>query len=166
MSPRSPSTQTSPFRIVAVTLDEGTLAKRGPEIEQEKKIAIHDLLETNHFVPHSSPGGPYRLVLAIAENRLVFDIRLADGVEHGRVMLALAPFVRVLKDYREVCESYYAAIREAPAARIEAIDMGRRGLHDEGAGLLMERLEGKIAMDLPTARQLFTLICALSLKGA
>jgi uncharacterized protein (UPF0262 family) len=105
-------------------------------------------------------------MLAIAESRLVFDIRLADGAEHGRVVLALAPFVRVMKDYRDVCESYYAAIREAPAARIEAIDMGRRGLHDEGAGLLMDRLEDKIAMDATTARQLFTLICALSSKGA
>jgi uncharacterized protein (UPF0262 family) len=163
---RGKTAQESSFRIVAVTLDEGTLLKRGPEIEQEKKIAIHDLLEANQFTPKGSTGGPYRLVLAIAESRLVFDIRLADDAEHGRVVLALAPFVRVLKGYREVCESYYAAIREAPAARIEAIDMGRRGLHDEGAALLMERLEGKIAMDLMTARQLFTLICALSLKGA
>ena len=154
------------YRIVAVTLDEGTLAKRGAEIEQEMKIAIHDLLEQNHFVPRESAGGPYCLILAIEENRLVFDIRLADGTVHGRVLLSLAPFVRVLKEYREVCASYYAAIREAPAARIEAIDMGRRGLHDEGAALLIERLEGKIALDVTTARQLFTLICALSSKGA
>jgi uncharacterized protein (UPF0262 family) len=154
------------FRIVAVRLDEGTLAKRGPEIEQEKKIAIHDLLEANHFVPKGSAGGPYRLDLAIEENRLVFDVRLADGSAHGRLLLSLAPFRRVLKEYREVCQSYYAAIREAPAARIEAIDMGRRGLHDEGAALLIERLEDKIAVDLATARQLFTLICALSSKGA
>ena len=166
MTSRAKTAQASPFRIVAVTLDEGTLAKRGPEIEQEMKIAIHDLLEQNHFVPKDSPGGPFRLLLAIAENRLIFDIRLTDGLEHGRVILALAPFVRVLKQYRELCASYYVAIREAPAARIEAIDMGRRGLHDEGAALLMERLGGKIAMDLATARQLFTLICALSSKGA
>jgi uncharacterized protein (UPF0262 family) len=166
MNSSAKTTPTSPFRIVEVTLDEGTLAKRGAETEQEKKIAIHDLLEANHFAPKGSSGGPYCLMLAIAESRLVFDIRLADGAEHGRVVLALAPFVRVMKDYRDVCESYYAAIREAPAARIEAIDMGRRGLHDEGAGLLMDRLEDKIAMDATTARQLFTLICALSSKGA
>ena len=156
----------SPFRIVAVGLDEDSLAKRGAEVEQEKKIAIHDLLESNHFVPRDSAGGPYRLVIAIVDNRLVFDVRLEDDTPHGRAILSLAPFLRVLKDYRAVCESYYAAIREASAAKIESIDMGRRGLHDEGANLLLERLEGKIAIDTSTARQLFTLICALSAKGA
>ena len=166
MSPQTRKGHASPFRISAVTLDEGSVVRRAPEVEQEKRIAIHDLLERNKFAPRGSHGGPYKLVLAIEENRLVFDMRLENGKEHGKVALSLTPFRRILKAYREVCESYYAAVREAPPAHIEAIDMGRRGLHDEGAQLLMERLEGKIAMDFATARQLFTLICALSMKGA
>jgi uncharacterized protein (UPF0262 family) len=98
----------------------------------------------------------------VAENRLVFDVRLANGAEHGRILLSLTPFRRLLKDYLALCESYYAALHEAPS-RLEAIDMGRRGMHDDGAQLLRERLEGKIAIDFLTARRLFTLICALSL---
>ena len=152
------------FRIEAITLDDTTVAPRSPEIEQERNVAIYDLLAANHFRPEGSPGGPYHLVLGIAENRLVFEVRLSDGAGHGKLALSLNPFRRVLKDYLEVCESYYAAIREAPAARIEAIDMGRRGLHDEGSHLLIERLAGKIAVDFETARRLFTLICALALK--
>ena len=150
------------FRIDGVTLDGGTLARRSPEIEQERKIAIYDLLAENHFEPKGSSGGPYHLVLGIAENRLVFDVRLGDGSAHGRVLLSLSPFKRVLKDYFTLCESYYAALRDAPA-RLEAIDMGRKSLHDDGANLLRERLKGKIAMDFLTARRLFTLICVLSL---
>ena len=115
-------------------------------------------------MPKGSPGGPYHVVLSTAEGRLVFDVRLAGGLEHGRVLLSLTPFRRVLKDYHQVCQTYYAAVREATPQRIEAIDMGRRGLHDEGSNLLRERLEGKIAMDFDTARRLFTLICALYLK--
>jgi len=166
MSRAERDVQASRYRIAAVTLDESSIAPRGAEIEAEKKIAVHDLLEGNRFAPHGSPGGPYRLLLAVAEGRLVFDVRLEDGAEHARVLLSLTPFGRVLKDYREICDSYYAAVRGSHPARIEAIDMGRRGLHDEGAMLLIERLEGKIAMDAPTARRLFTLICALCAKGA
>ena len=150
------------FRIDGVTLDRATWSGRSPEIEQERKVAIYDLLGENHFEPQGSAGGPYHLILGVAENRLVFDVRLADGTEHGRVLLSLTPFKRVLKDYFAVCESYYAALRDAPQ-RLEAIDMGRRGLHDDGANLLRERLEGKIAIDFLTARRLFTLIYALSL---
>jgi uncharacterized protein (UPF0262 family) len=150
------------FRVDGVTLDGGAWSRRSPEIEQERKVAIYDLLGENHFEPKGSPGGPYHLILGVAENRLVFDVRLSDGSAHGRVLLSLTPFKRVLKDYFAVCESYYAALRDAPA-RLEAIDMGRRGLHDDGATLLRERLEGKIAIDFLTARRLFTLICALSL---
>ena len=150
------------FRVDGVTLDGETWSRRSPEIEQERKVAIYDLLGENHFEPHGSPGGPYHLILGVAENRLVFDVRLSDGSAHGRVLLSLTPFRRVLKDYFAVCESYYAALRDAPA-RLEAIDMGRRGLHDDGANLLRERLEGKIVIDFLTARRLFTLICALSL---
>jgi len=152
------------FRIDAITLDDTTVPPRSPEIEQERNVAIYDLLAANHFRPAGSAGGPYHLVLGIAEDRLVFEMRLADGADHGKIALSLTPFRRVLKDYLAVCESYYAAIREAPAARIEAIDMGRRGLHDEGSNLLIERLSGKIAVDFETARRLFTLICALALK--
>jgi uncharacterized protein (UPF0262 family) len=150
------------FRVDGVTLDGGTLSRRSAEVERERKVAIYDLLGENHFEPHGSPGGPYHLILGVAENRLVFDVRLSDGTAHGRVLLSLTPFKRVLKDYFVVCESYYAALRDAPA-RLEAIDMGRRGLHDDGANLLRERLEGKIVVDFLTARRLFTLICALSL---
>jgi uncharacterized protein (UPF0262 family) len=161
MSGTGRDVHTTPYRIAGVTLDEKSIVRRGAEVEQEKKIAIYDLLAGNSFAPNGSPGGPYRLILGIAEGRLVFDLRLQDDSEHAKVILSLTPFVRVLKEYRTVCDSYYAAMRDAPA-RIEAIDMGRRGLHDEGAALLIERLDGKIAMDTPTARRLFTLICALS----
>jgi len=152
------------FRIASVALDEKSVVKRAKEIEEERAVAIRDLLEKNHFAPHGSPGGPYHLILAIVEGRLVFDIRLMDGAEHKKVVLSLTPFRRVVKDYFMICESYYAAVRDAPA-QIEAIDMGRRGLHNEGAETLRERLNGKIEMDTDTARRLFTLICVLHLKG-
>lgn len=155
----------NPFRIVAIELDERTVLRRTREIEQEREIAIYDLLEANSFAPEGSPGGPYKLVLAVSENRLVFDICLEDGEKHEKVMMPLAPFRRIVKDYFLVCESYYKAIRNAPPAQIEALDMGRRGLHDEGSVLLKERLEGKIAVDFDTARRLFTLLCVLHLKG-
>jgi uncharacterized protein (UPF0262 family) len=166
MNPAGRDAQPSRYRIAGVTLDERSIGKRGAEVEQEKKIAVHDLLEGNRFAPKGSPGGPYRLFLAIVEGRLVFDVRLEDGTEHARIVLSLTPFRRVLRSYREICDSYYIAVRGSHPTRIEAIDMGRRGLHDEGAALLMERLDGKIAMDALTARRLFTLICALSAKGA
>ena len=154
----------SPFRLAAVALDEASVVRRTREIEQEREIAIYDLLETNSFMPVGSNGGPYNLVLAIEENRLVFDIRLADDAPHGKVMLSLTPFRRVVKDYFLVCESYYKAIRNAPPSQIEALDMGRRSLHDEGSKLLQQRLAGKIELDFDTARRLFTLICVLHLK--
>jgi uncharacterized protein (UPF0262 family) len=147
---------------VSIKLDG--VGRQSPEIEQEQKIAIHDLLEENQFAPKGSPGGPYHVILSTAEGRLVFDVRLADGLEHGRVLLSLTPFRRVLKDYHQVCQTYYAAVRESVPRRIEAVDMGRRGLHDDGSNLLRERLDGKIAMDFDTARRLFTLISALYLK--
>jgi uncharacterized protein (UPF0262 family) len=155
----------SPYRIAAIALDERTMVRRTREIEQEREIAIYDLLESNIFEPTGSPGGPYRLTLGAEENRLVFDIKLEDDSEHGRIMLSLTPFRRVIKDYFLVCESYFKAIRNAPPSQIEALDMGRRGLHDEGSVLLRERLEGKIKVDHDTARRLFTLICVLHLKG-
>ena len=155
----------SPFRLIAIELDERSVVRRSREIEQEREVAIYDLIETNSFAPAGSPGGPYRLVLAVEENRLVFDVRLDGGENHGRIMLSLTPFRRVIKDYFLVCESYFKAIRNAPPAQIEALDMGRRGLHDEGSELLRERLKGKIDVDFDTARRLFTLLCVLHLKG-
>ena len=156
---------TPSFRLIAIELDEHSVLRRTREIEQEREIAIYDLLENNSFAPRDSEGGPYRLILAVEENRLVFDIRLESGEAHGRVMLSLTPFRRVIKDYFLVCDSYFKAIRNAPPHQIEALDMGRRGLHDEGSTLLKERLEGKIAVDFDTARRLFTLICVLHIRG-
>ena len=157
--------ETSRFRLIAIELDERTFVRRTREIEQEREIAIYDLLEANSFAPRDSEGGPYRLVLAVEENRLVFDVRLEGGEPHGRLMLSLTPFRRIIKDYFFVCESYFKAIRNQPAHQIEALDMGRRGLHDEGSTLLKERLHGKIDVDFDTARRLFTLLCVLHLKG-
>jgi uncharacterized protein (UPF0262 family) len=152
------------YRIADIALDKSSLTKRSREVEHEREIALHDLLEKNYFHPKGSPGGPYHLLLSIAENRLVFDIKLKGGVGHGRLLLSLTPFRRVVKEYFHVCESYYAAVCDGRGAQIEAIDMGRRGLHDDGAKLLQDRLKGKIEMDFDTARRLFTLICVLHLK--
>lgn len=159
------SRDTSPFRIVELVLDETTVVRRSPDVEHERKVAIFDLLEENSFAPAGSPGGPYLLHLAIEENRLVFDIRLDGGTAHGKVMLSLTPFRKIIKDYFLICESYYDAIKTAAPAQIEAIDMGRRGLHNEGSQLLKERLAGKVEIDFDTARRLFTLICVLHIKG-
>ena len=153
------------YRIVDLVLDESSVVRRSPDVEHERKVAIFDLLEENLFVPVGSDGGPYRLRLSVEENRLIFDIRLEADEEHGKVMLSLTPFRRIIKDYFLICESYYDAIKSAAPAQIEAIDMGRRGLHNEGSTLLKERLSGKIDMDFDTARRLFTLICVLHIKG-
>ena len=156
---------TGALRIVKITLDEQSVVRRTREIEQEREIAIYDLLETNYFAPHGSKGGPYNLVLGIEENRLVFDIRRQNDEPHGRVMLSMTPFRRVIKDYFLICESYFKAIRTAPPSQIQTLDMGRRGLHNEGSDLLRERLKAKIDVDTDTARRLFTLICVLHLRG-
>jgi|SRR6266404_4229747 len=153
------------FRLSSIVLDERSIVRRTREIEQERDVAIYDLLESNSFMPEGSLGGPYRLTLGVEENRLTFDIKLEDETPHGKVMLSLTPFRRVIKDYFLICESYFKAIRNAPPSQIEALDMGRRGLHDEGSVLLRERLSGKIAVDHDTARRIFTLICVLHLKG-
>jgi len=153
------------FRLSAIALDEHSIVRRTREIEQERDIAIYDILEANSFRPEGSHGGPYKLMLSVEENRLVFDIQLEDDTQHGKVMLSLTPLRRVIKDYFLICESYYKAIRTAPPSQIEALDMGRRGLHNEGSELLIERLKGKITVDHDTARRLFTLICVLHMKG-
>jgi uncharacterized protein (UPF0262 family) len=152
-------------RLTAVTLDEASLGRSSDEIEHERRVAIYDLLEENSFRPAGHDGGPYALHLGISGNRLVFDIRLADGAPIIAHMLSLAPFRRIVKDYFTVCDSYYAAIRTATPDRIEAIDMARRALHDEGSTLVIERLKRKVDLDFDTARRLFTLITVLHWKG-
>lgn len=152
-------------RIVSVTLDERSVVRRSPEVEHERAVAIYDLIEENRFAPIGDKAGPYVLRLSIEENRLNFQISAETEEPLGRIVLALGPFRRVVKDYFTVCESYYAAIKTASPSQIEAIDMGRRGLHNEGADILRERLAGKIDMDANTARRLFTLICVLHIRG-
>jgi len=153
------------FRIADVELDEAVLIRLSPDIEHERRIAIFDLLEENYFEPIGAAHGPFNLKLVIEENRLVFDVRTDDKSPLGKIILALGPFRRIVKDYFMICESYYEAIKSAPPSQIEAIDMGRRGLHNEGSDLLRERLAGKIALDHDTARRLFTLVCVLHLRA-
>jgi uncharacterized protein (UPF0262 family) len=152
-------------RIVGVTLDDRTVRRRRADIERERDAAIADLLDDNRFAPASGRKGPFQLRLAIAENRLNLDLRSeADGTGET-VVLPLAPFRGIVKDYFLVCESHYQAVQKANLAQIEALDVGRRSLHDEGSTLLQERLADKVAMDHDTARRLFTLICVLHLRG-
>jgi len=152
-------------RIVHISLDERKVIRRSAEVEQERAIAVYDLLEDNHFRPVGAEKGPYHLHLSIEENRLVFDIRDTAEQPLVQVSLHLAPFRRVVKDYFQICESYYDAIKRLSPSQIEAIDMGRRGLHNDGSRMLRERLEDKIAMDHDTARRLFTLVCVLHIRG-
>ena len=152
-------------RICKVTLDERTVVRRSPEVEHERAVAIFDLIEESHFAPVGDSHGPYSLHLGIIENRLMLDVQTEEGDEITKVILALSPFRRIVKDYFTVCESYYQAIRTASPSQIEAIDMGRRGLHNEGSDLLRERLAGKIELDGTTARRLFTLISVLHIRG-
>ena len=161
MTDSSPSAS----KLVAVTLDEESIGRSGPDIEHERAVAIYDLIEENSFQPVDQDAGPYALHLSMADNRLVFDIRRTDGSPVVAHLLSMTPFRRIVKDYFMICDSYYAAIRTATPDRIEAIDMGRRGLHDEGSHVLMERLDGKVTIDFATARRLFTLICVLHWKG-
>ena len=152
-------------RLVKITLDEGSIGRSSQDIEHERAVAIYDLIEDNSFAPADHDGGPYALHLSITENRLVFDIRQQDGTPLMAHLLSLTPFRKIVKDYFMICDSYYKAIRTASPTQIEAIDMGRRGLHNEGSELLMERLKEKIEVDFDTARRLFTLICVLHWKG-
>lgn len=150
-------------RISAIALDEKSVVRRTPAIEQEREVAIADLLEASLFKPRGAVCGPYHLMLSVKENRLVFDISHESGGKVGRILLSLVPFRRIVKDYFLVCDTYYKAIRDASPSQIESLDMGRRGLHNEGTELLINRLNGKIETDFDTARRLFTLICALHL---
>jgi len=152
-------------RLAAITLDEASLGSSNDDVEHERRVAIYDLIEDNQFRPTGHDGGPYTLQLGISGNRLVFDIRLTEGTPVVAHMLSLAPFSRIVKDYFVICDSYYTAIRTATPDRIEALDMGRRALHDEGSQLVMERLKRKVELDFDTARRLFTLITVLHWKG-
>ncbi|MDX1401605.1 MAG: UPF0262 family protein [Kiloniellales bacterium] len=153
-------------RISAITLDERTVRSRSAEVEHERQVAIYDLLEENIFSPVGGDHqGPYNLHLSIEENRLIFDVRGEDNRPKVAIGLSLTPLRKIIRDYFAVCESYFEAIKTASPARIEAIDMGRRGLHNDGSTILRERLEGKIDVDFTTARRLFTLICVLHIRG-
>jgi uncharacterized protein (UPF0262 family) len=156
-------------RIIKVELDEATILWRNADIEQERRVAIFDLIEDNSFKPkremEDGYSGPYGLHISVQDGRLIFDIRRENGDPFEVLILGLGRFRRPIRDYFAICDSYYQAIRKASAAEIETIDMARRGLHNEAAELLMERLDGKIEVDFATARRLFTLICVLHIKG-
>ena len=152
-------------QLVRVTLDEKSIGRSNPDVEHERAVAIYDLLEENVFRPNGLGDGPFALHLSIAANRLVIDIQSESGAPLVAHHLSLTPLRRIVKDYFLICDSYYQAIRTATPTQIEAIDMGRRALHNEGSDLLVERLKDKIAMDTDTARRLFTLICVLHWKG-
>lgn len=152
-------------RLAAVTLDESSIGRGTPDQEHERDIAIYDLVEANVFSLPGRADGPYRLHVALAEARLALDIKDMQGAAIVTHILSLTPFRNVLKDYFMMCESYYNAIRNASPAQIEAIDMGRRGIHNDGSNILVERLKDKVIVDHDTARRLFTLICVLHWKG-
>ncbi|WP_417725927.1 UPF0262 family protein [Roseovarius sp.] len=157
-------------RICHIELDDANLPPPTPEIEQERKVAMYDLIEDNSFsLPQRDdrvvPDGPYRLGLAIRDKRLVFDIHTEANEPAAEFHLSLSPFRQVVKDYWSICESYFDAVKNMPPSQIETIDMARRGIHNEGARVLTERLEGKAEIDNDTARRLFTLICVLHFGG-
>ncbi len=151
-------------RIVSIHLEDAAALRQSAEAEQERAVAIFDLIEENEFAPAIDHPGPYHLILAVADNKLVFDVRDTGEQEIYKFILSLTPFRRIIKEYFDVCESYFAAIKASSLSQIEAIDMGRRGLHNEGSEILRDRLAGKVEMDFGTARRLFTLICALHMK--
>jgi uncharacterized protein (UPF0262 family) len=151
-------------RIADIHLDPESLSAQSADAEHERRVAIFDLLEANRFDVIDGPDGPYRLNLSVVDQKLVFDVKLLDGTGVRVFVLSLSPFRRVVRDYFMICESYHQAIRTATPTQIEAIDMGRRGLHNEGSELLEQRLAGKVTLDFDTARRLFTLICALHVR--
>ncbi|EYR83387.1 MULTISPECIES: UPF0262 family protein [unclassified Shinella] len=156
--------QKGSFRLCDVVLDD-TIGRATPDVEHERAVAIFDLIEENSFEPIGHAGGPYRLNISLLDSKLVFAIRTEAGEAVATHILSLTPFRRIVKDYFLICESYYQAIRSATPSQIEAIDMGRRGIHNEGSQTLMDRLSGKIRFDFDTARRLFTLVCVLYWRG-
>ena len=157
------------YRISNISLDDSTILWRNADVEQERRVAIFDLIEENSFAPQRAYpdgyAGPYRIALSVPEGRLQLDIKRADDSALETLVLSLAAFRRPIRDYFAICDSYFQAIRSATPAQIETIDMARRGVHNQAAELLIERLEGKIETDFATARRLFTLICVLHIKG-
>ena len=152
-------------RLVAVTIDETSIGRSSPDIEHERAVAIYDLIEENSFCPIGIDSGPFTLHISLAEGKLVLDVKHEDGRQVVTHILSLTPFRRIVKDYFMICDSYYDAIRSATPSHIEAIDMGRRGLHNEGSQVLTERLADKAEVDFDTARRLFTLVCALHARS-
>lgn len=157
------------YRIAQVTLDEATILWRNADVEQERRVAIYDLIEENSFKPVRSAergaAGPYHLHLSVTDGRLVMDIRDTGDVLLETLLIGMGRFRRPIREYFAICDSYYQAIRKATPAEIETIDMARRGIHNGAAELLLERLDGKVDTDFATARRLFTLICVLHIKG-
>jgi len=152
------------YRLSDVVLDD-TIGRSTPDVEHERAVAIFDLIEENTFEPAGHPGGPYKLNISLMDSKLVFVIKTEEGGDVATHILSLTPFRRIVKDYFMICESYYEAIRSASPSRIEAIDMGRRGIHNEGSQTLKDRLKGKIDVDFDTARRIFTLVCVLYWRG-
>lgn len=157
------------LRISHIELDEATIVWRNADVEQERRVAIFDLIEENTFRPLRSEAaghsGPYRLRLSVHDGRLTLDISDEPGALLESIVLGLGRFRRPIREYFAICDSYYQAIRRATAQEIETIDMARRGVHNEAAEMLLERLEGKVETDFSTARRLFTLICVLHIRG-
>ncbi|HMB46698.1 MAG TPA: UPF0262 family protein [Afifellaceae bacterium] len=158
-------TSGDPYRLIEVTLDDRSIGRAPPDVEHERAVAIYDLIDENSFHPEGAEPGPYRLQLSLADNRLVFNISSENSELLVAHILSLTPFRKIVKDYFLICESYYQAIKTSSPSRIEAIDMGRRGVHNDGSQLLLERLKGKIGLDFDTARRLFTLVCVLHWRG-
>lgn len=152
-------------RIAQIALDEQSVIRRSPQVEHERKVAIFDLLDENEFALTSGVTGPYSLHLGMEENRLIFDIRQEDDTPIERFGLPVKVFRRVVKDYFMICDSYFEAIKTKTPSQIEAIDMARRGLHNEGAEILQDRMAEDVGMDRPTARRLFTLVCVLHIRA-
>ena len=156
-------------RIIDITLDERTILRRNADIEQERKVALLDLLNENHFRPlRAAPdgyGGPYKVGLRVEEGRLAIDVNRQDGSHVETIGLGMMRFRRAIKDYFAICDSYYQAVRQQTPQQIETVDMARRGVHNDAAELLRERLDGKIELDFDTARRLFTLVCVLHIRG-
>jgi uncharacterized protein (UPF0262 family) len=151
--------------IANIYLDERSVVRLGAQVDHERKVAIFDLLEANYFDPVDIPAGPYNVILSIEDNRLVFDIRTIADKKLNAFNLPVGAFRRIVKDYFMICDSYFEAIKRSTPSQIEAIDMGRRGLHNEGATILKDRLADKVAIDENTARRLFTLVCVLHIRG-
>ncbi|MCM2291441.1 UPF0262 family protein [Allorhizobium sp. BGMRC 0089] len=152
------------FRLSDVVLDD-TIGRSTPDVEHERAVAIFDLIEENRFEPVGHEGGPYHLFLSLVDAKLVLTVKTETGADVATHILSLTPLRRIIKDYFMICESYYEAIRSSTPSQIEAIDMGRRGIHNDGSQTLMDRLKGKIGLDFDTARRLFTLVCVLYWRG-